>query len=94
MFCFVAIFFGFLAILMIAGGGWIFLAKKVNVSFLRRYFLLGPWLTTLKKSLGIELGNYYLKGWTKNLLGLFLLIAGFLILYTLWLVVKNGLIIF
>jgi len=94
MYLFIAIFFGFSAFLMVGVGFWIlFFVEQVDVSFLKRYSLLGPWLTALKAILGLKPREYYLKNWAKNLLGLYLLIAGLAILYTIWLSVNGGLII-
>jgi len=90
----VAIIFGFLAFILVGVGIWIlFFAKEVKMSFLRRYILLGPWLTALKTILGLEFRESHLKGWRKNLLGLFLLIAGLVIFYGIWLTINGGLII-
>ena len=94
MFLFIAEFFGFFAFLMVGAGFWVLLfAEKVRVSFLKRFFFLGPWLTLLKATLGLEFKNDYLRGGAKNLLGIFLIIAGLIILSGLWFVVNEGLII-
>jgi len=93
MYLFVAIFFGLSALLMVGAGFWIlFFKKQVNVSFLRRWIFLGPWITTLKAILGLESRESYLKSWAKNFLGLFLLIAGLVILYGVWRCANTGLI--
>lgn len=94
MYLFVAIFLVISAFLMVGAGFWIlFFTKQVKVNFLRRYLLLGPWLTTLKNILGLKPKENYLKGWAKNLLGLFLLVAGLAILYAIWFALKDGLIV-
>ena len=94
MYLIVAIFFSISALLMIGAGLWVLLfAKQVKVSFLRRYLLLGPWVTFLKAKLGLKFKESYLRGGAKNLLGIFLIIAGLIILSGLWFVVNEGLII-
>jgi hypothetical protein len=91
----VTIFFSISALLMIGAGFWVLLfAKQVRLSFLRRYLLLGPWVTFLKANLGLRLRESYLRGKAKNFLGIFLIIAGLVILFGLWKTVGECLIVY
>ena len=95
MYLIVALFFGIFALFMIGAGIWVlFFTEKVKLSFLRRYLLLGPWVTFLKARLGLGFKEFYVRGWAKNLVGLFLIIAGFVILLGLWNAVGECLIVY